>query len=61
MLGTTLGQTDDIARDNAGTGIPKGLGDKSRGIGDEQRSDAQTKGKLGEKFDEMNYGTKAGK
>lgn len=41
--------------------MPKGFADESKSLGDEQRPDAQRKGKIGEKFDEMKYGSKAGK
>ena len=56
-----MGQKDDIPRDNVGTSVPKGLGDEAEGMGDEQRPDGQRKGKVGEKFDEMKYGTKTDK
>lgn len=59
--GTTQGQKDDVMREgNSGTAREKGFKDE-RGMGDEQRSEGSAKGKVGEKWDEMKYGTKTDK
>lgn len=50
--GTTLGSKDDVMKDNGGTARPRGFDDHPGGTGDEQRPDAQRKGKIGEAFDE---------
>ena len=54
--GTKLGQKDDIMKDGGGTARPKGF--EADGMGDEQRAHGTMKGKVGEKFDEMKYGSK---
>lgn len=47
--------------ENMATGRPKGFGDEPRGMGDDQRQAGSMKTKLGEKFDDMKYGTKSDK
>jgi hypothetical protein len=50
-----------VPRENTGTARPKGFGDEPRGMGDQQRLEGSTKGKILEKFDDMKYGTKTDK
>ncbi|KPI45765.1 uncharacterized protein AB675_472 [Cyphellophora attinorum] len=57
--GTTLGQKDDVMKENSATARPKGM--DFEGAGDEQRRHGSEKGKPGEAFTGMNYGTSKGK
>jgi len=52
--GTPQGQKTDITRENAASDKPKGFSEG--GMGDEQRSASQTKGKIGDTWSDMKYG-----